>query len=193
MSAGSLNCWLNRLSSRSSGRVGLTSSFGAPAHAIESWLSSTADILQVDASFIYIPGVLIVAFRDSDVHSTDILFIRYADPKFARLTSRTQGGLELYRLSLLHQVYRKVVRDEISASQGCRVLRRIERQVSDSCFVINVRSYCVDDTIPRWRFDPLRCYRFRHRITSRFPHVGSSWKYPRHRPVRHCRSSPSLE
>jgi uncharacterized membrane protein YjjP (DUF1212 family) len=33
-------------------------------------------------------------------------------------------------LSLLHQVYRKVVRDEISASQGCRVLRRIERQVS---------------------------------------------------------------
>lgn len=55
----------------------LTSSFGAPAHAIESWLSSTADILQVDASFIYLPSVLIVAFRDSDVHSTDILFIRH--------------------------------------------------------------------------------------------------------------------
>jgi uncharacterized membrane protein YjjP (DUF1212 family) len=54
----------------------LTTSFGAPAHAIESWLSSTAEILQVDASFIYIPNVLIVAFRDSDVHSTDILFIR---------------------------------------------------------------------------------------------------------------------
>jgi uncharacterized membrane protein YjjP (DUF1212 family) len=55
-------------------------SYGAPAHSIEQWLESTADILQVEASFVYIPGILIVAFRDTDVHSTDILFIRYASP-----------------------------------------------------------------------------------------------------------------
>ncbi|WRT69350.1 uncharacterized protein IL334_006334 [Kwoniella shivajii] len=91
-------------------------SYGAPAHSIEAWLSATADILSVEASFFYLPSVLIVAFRDSDVHSTDILFIR------------PSGGLELYRLSLVHEVYRKVVHDEISASQGCRVLRRIERR-----------------------------------------------------------------
>ncbi|KAL7419421.1 pheromone-regulated protein prm10 [Cryptotrichosporon argae] len=69
--------------------------YGAPSHSVESWLAATADILQVEASFIYFPSVLIVAFRDSDVHSTDILFIR---PK---------GGLELYRLALVHDVYRK--------------------------------------------------------------------------------------
>ncbi|WWD16285.1 hypothetical protein CI109_100711 [Kwoniella shandongensis] len=90
--------------------------YGAPAHSVEAWLSATADILQVEASFIFFPSVLIVAFRDSDVHSTDILFVR------------PTGGLELYRLSLVHDVYRKVVRDEISASQGCRVLRRIEKR-----------------------------------------------------------------
>ncbi|WWC93162.1 uncharacterized protein L201_008130 [Kwoniella dendrophila CBS 6074] len=91
-------------------------SYGAPAHSVEAWLSATADILSVEASFFYLPSVLIVAFRDSDVHSTDILFIR------------PSGGLELYRLSLIHEVYRKVVHDEISASQGCRVLRRIEHR-----------------------------------------------------------------
>ncbi|ORY35057.1 hypothetical protein BCR39DRAFT_516439 [Naematelia encephala] len=90
--------------------------FGAPAHSVESWLEATADILQVDASFIYFPSVLIIAFRDSDVHSTDISFVR---PK---------GGLELYRLSLVHEVYRRVVHDEMSAAQGCRVLRRITRR-----------------------------------------------------------------
>nr|XP_018260617.1 uncharacterized protein I303_07543 [Kwoniella dejecticola CBS 10117]OBR82775.1 hypothetical protein I303_07543 [Kwoniella dejecticola CBS 10117] len=91
-------------------------SYGAPAHSVEAWLSATADILSVEASFFFLPSVLIVAFRDSDVHSTDILFIR------------PSGGLELYRLSLVHEVYRKVVHDEISASQGCRVLRRIEHR-----------------------------------------------------------------
>ncbi|WWC95229.1 hypothetical protein V866_002087 [Kwoniella sp. B9012] len=91
-------------------------SYGAPAHSVEAWLSATADILSVEASFFFLPSVLIVAFRDSDVHSTDILFVR------------PSGGLELYRLSLVHEVYRKVVHDEISASQGCRVLRRIEHR-----------------------------------------------------------------
>ncbi|WVQ96347.1 hypothetical protein IAU59_003452 [Kwoniella sp. CBS 9459] len=93
-------------------------SYGAPAHSVEAWLSATADILQVEASFIFFPSILIVAFRDSDVHSTDVLFIR------------PSGGLELYRLSLVHEVYRRVVHDEISASQGCRVLRRVERRTT---------------------------------------------------------------
>ncbi|WVF68805.1 hypothetical protein IAT40_003577 [Kwoniella sp. CBS 6097] len=93
-------------------------SYGAPAHSVEAWLSATADILQVEASFIYFPSILIVAFRDSDVHSTDVLFIR------------PSGALELYRLSLVHEVYRRVIHDEISASQGCRVLRRIERRTT---------------------------------------------------------------
>ncbi|OCF40184.1 hypothetical protein I317_06009 [Kwoniella heveanensis CBS 569] len=92
--------------------------YGAPAHSVEAWLSATADILQVEASFIFFPSILIVAFRDSDVHSTDVLFIR------------PSGGLELYRLSLVHEVYRRVVHDEISASQGCRVLRRIEKRTT---------------------------------------------------------------
>jgi uncharacterized membrane protein YjjP (DUF1212 family) len=51
-------------------------SYGAPSHSVESWLEATANILQIDASFIFFPSILIVAFRDSDVHSTDILLIK---------------------------------------------------------------------------------------------------------------------
>ncbi|KIR71707.1 hypothetical protein I310_04385 [Cryptococcus deuterogattii CA1014] len=90
--------------------------YGAPAHSVEAWLASTADILSVEASFIYLPTVLLVAFRDTDVHSTDVLFIR------------PSGGLELYRLSLVHEVYRRVTHDKISASQGRRALKRIGRE-----------------------------------------------------------------
>lgn len=90
--------------------------YGAPAHSVEAWLASTADILSVEASFVYLPTVLLVAFRDTDVHSTDVLFIR------------PSGGLELYRLSLVHEVYRRVTHDKISASQGRRALKRIGRE-----------------------------------------------------------------
>nr|KIR47402.1 hypothetical protein I312_03163 [Cryptococcus bacillisporus CA1280] len=90
--------------------------YGTPAHSVEAWLASTADILSVEASFIYLPTVLLVAFRDTDVHSTDVLFIR------------PSGGLELYRLSLVHEVYRRVTHDKISASQGRRALKRIGRE-----------------------------------------------------------------
>ncbi|WVQ74265.1 hypothetical protein IAR50_003862 [Cryptococcus sp. DSM 104548] len=90
--------------------------YGAPAHSVEAWLSSTADILGVEASFVYFPTILMVAFRDTDVRATDLLFIR------------PSGGLELYRLSLVHEVYRRVTHDAISASQGSRVLRRIENK-----------------------------------------------------------------
>lgn len=90
--------------------------FGAPSHNLEAWLEATADVLDIQASFIYFPSVLIIAFRDSETHSTETLFIR---PK---------GILELYRLSLVHDVYRKVVHDEISVSQGSRALRRITKE-----------------------------------------------------------------
>ncbi|ODN73284.1 hypothetical protein, variant [Cryptococcus amylolentus CBS 6039] len=90
--------------------------YGAPAHSVEAWLSSTADILGVEASFVYFPTILMVAFRDTDVRTTDLLFIR------------PSGGLELYRLSLVHEVYRRVTHDAISAGQGSRVLKRIENK-----------------------------------------------------------------
>lgn len=70
------------------------------------------------------------------MHSTETLFIRYVasylnSAKTDRIL-RPKGGLDLYRLSLIHKVYRKVVHDEISVRQGSRAVKRIVKEVSQS-------------------------------------------------------------
>lgn len=93
-------------------------SFGAPTHSVEGWLEATSDALQVKFSFIYLPAILILTFRDQDTKSSDVLLLRPA------------GSLDLYRLSLVHKVYRLVVHDVISVTSGTRALRRILKRVS---------------------------------------------------------------
>jgi uncharacterized membrane protein YjjP (DUF1212 family) len=77
-------------------------------------------VLGVQSSFLYLPAILILAFRDDDARSSDVLLLRPA------------GALDLYRLSLVHKVYRLVVHDVISVNSGARALRRIIKEVG-SC------------------------------------------------------------
>lgn len=96
---------------------------------MESWLEATSDVLGVQSSFLYLPAILILAFRDDDARSSDVLLLRPG------------GALDLYRLSLVHKVYRLVVHDVISVNSGARALRRIIKEVS-VCDKLNpVRSY----------------------------------------------------
>ncbi|KAJ9113924.1 hypothetical protein QFC19_000119 [Naganishia cerealis] len=80
--------------------------FGAPAHSIETWLEATSDILEVS---------------EFSFHSHELL---------ADFLRRPKGGLDLYRLALVHKVYRKVVHDEISVRQGSRSIKRIVKEAS---------------------------------------------------------------
>ncbi|KAH8106158.1 DUF1212-domain-containing protein [Cristinia sonorae] len=84
--------------------------FGAPSHRIESQLLSAARILEVDAEFIHIPGVIICSFGDHETKTTETHFIKCG------------GRLSLGSLHAVHQLYRKVVHDEISAKQATEVL-----------------------------------------------------------------------
>lgn len=77
--------------------------FGAPSHRVESQLLSAARILEVDAEFIHIPGVIICSFGEPNLKTTDTHFIKCG------------GRLALGSLHDVHQVYRKVVHDEICA------------------------------------------------------------------------------
>lgn len=90
--------------------------FGAPTHSVESWLEATAEFLEIQASFIYLPSILILTLRDDTTRSSDVLLLRPA------------GSLDLYRLSLVHKVYRLVLHDHISVSSGARALRRILKE-----------------------------------------------------------------
>ena len=89
--------------------------FGAPSHRIESQLLSAARILEVDAEFIHIPGVIICSFGDQETKTSEMHFVKCS------------GRLSLGSLHEVHQLYRMVVHDELSAR---RATERLEALLS---------------------------------------------------------------
>lgn len=80
--------------------------FGAPSHRIESQLLSAAKILEVDAEFIHIPGVIMCSFGDQETKTSELHFVKCG------------GRLSLGSLHDVHTIYRTVVHDEVSAKQA---------------------------------------------------------------------------
>lgn len=80
--------------------------FGAPSHRIESQLLSAARILEVDAEFTHMPGLIIASFGDEETKTSQAHFVKCG------------GRLSLGNLHRLHTIYRDVMHDEISARKA---------------------------------------------------------------------------
>ncbi|KAJ7068409.1 DUF1212-domain-containing protein [Mycena amicta] len=80
--------------------------FGAPSHRIESQLLAAARILEVEAEFIHLPGVIICSFGDQELGCSETHFVKCG------------GRLSLGALHKVHVIYRSVVHDEISAKEA---------------------------------------------------------------------------
>lgn len=87
--------------------------FGAPSHRIESQLLSAARILELDAEFIHIPGVIICSFGDHETKTSETHFVKCG------------GRLALGSLHQVHKIYRSVVHDEVSALQAAEQLEEV--------------------------------------------------------------------
>ncbi|KAJ7129524.1 hypothetical protein C8R44DRAFT_615123 [Mycena epipterygia] len=87
--------------------------FGAPSHRIESQLIAAARILEVEAEFIHLPGVIICSFGDQELGCSETHFIKCG------------GRLSLGALHKVHVIYRSVVHDEISAKQAADALEEL--------------------------------------------------------------------
>ncbi|KAG6821590.1 hypothetical protein H0H93_000099 [Arthromyces matolae] len=87
--------------------------FGAPSHRIESQLIAAARILEVEAEFIHLPGVIICSFGDQDLGCSETHFIK------------SGGRLSLGALHKVHLIYRHVVHDEISAKRATHDLEAL--------------------------------------------------------------------
>ncbi|KAI0090203.1 hypothetical protein BDY19DRAFT_887675 [Irpex rosettiformis] len=88
-------------------------SFGAPSHRMESQLMAAARILQVDAEFTHMPGLIMASFGDEETKSSQM--------HFAKCGSR----VSLVKLHKLHKIYRQVVHDEISARRATEMLEEM--------------------------------------------------------------------
>ncbi|CAE7214069.1 unnamed protein product, partial [Rhizoctonia solani] len=90
--------------------------YGAPSHRIESQLIAAARVLEVDASFVHLPSIIIAAFGDPSSNQSETHFVK------------SSGGLDLGKLHATHAIYRKVVHDEIGAKDGTLELAKLMRQ-----------------------------------------------------------------
>jgi uncharacterized membrane protein YjjP (DUF1212 family) len=84
--------------------------FAAPSHRIESLLDAAANMLEVNAQFIHIPGVIIVSFGDPETRTSETHSIKCS------------GSLCLGALHDVHEIYRQVVHDELSARKATEML-----------------------------------------------------------------------
>ncbi|KAF8812572.1 DUF1212-domain-containing protein [Phlegmacium glaucopus] len=87
--------------------------FGAPSHRIESQLVAAARILEVEAEFIHLPGIIICSFGDQELGCSETHFVKCG------------GRLSLGALHKVHLIYRSVVHDEISAKQATEQLEAL--------------------------------------------------------------------
>ncbi|KAF6823949.1 DUF1212 domain-containing membrane protein prm10 [Colletotrichum musicola] len=80
--------------------------FGAPTHRLEEYLSTTAKVLEIEGSFLYLPGCMIISYDDRSTHTTEVRMVRVAQ------------GIDLGKLRDTHHVYKEVIHDVVSVHEG---------------------------------------------------------------------------
>ncbi|KAL0948430.1 hypothetical protein HGRIS_011009 [Hohenbuehelia grisea] len=76
--------------------------FGAPSNRLQAQIQSTARVLGVELSFLYLPDVALVSFADSSTATSSVKLIRQG------------SSLELGKLKEAYQLYWQVIHDNLS-------------------------------------------------------------------------------
>lgn len=87
--------------------------FGAPSHRNEAQLKAAARLLEVQGNFTQLPNIIICSFEDNDNETTETHWVR------------SPGRIWLGNLQRTHEVYRTVMHDEKSATEGATDLQQI--------------------------------------------------------------------
>ena len=75
--------------------------FGAPSHRMQSQIQSTARVLDIELSCMYLPDIMLISFEDSATSTSNIKFIRQA------------SALNLCKLQDAYALYWMVGRDSL--------------------------------------------------------------------------------
>ncbi|KLJ06132.1 hypothetical protein EMPG_10469 [Blastomyces silverae] len=86
---------------------------GAPSHRLEEYMRMTARVLELEGSFTYFPGTMLMAFEDSTTDTTDLKMVQ------------SQEGVDLGRLRDIQMIYKEVVHDIIGVEEAMQRLRDI--------------------------------------------------------------------
>jgi uncharacterized membrane protein YjjP (DUF1212 family) len=80
--------------------------FGAPSHRLEEYMSLTAQVLDLHAQFLYLPGTMIMSFDDVATRTTEVKLVRVAQ------------GVDLARLEDTQNIYKNLVHDKITVDEA---------------------------------------------------------------------------
>lgn len=92
--------------------------YGAPTHRLEEYMSMTSQVLEIDGSFIYFPGCMLVSFGDLNARTSEMKLVRCAQ------------GLDLGKLDEVHDIYKNVVHDRLGTIEGYKLLDEIMNRKS---------------------------------------------------------------
>nr|POE49236.1 uncharacterized upf0442 protein [Quercus suber] len=87
--------------------------YGAPTHRLEEYMNMSARTLKIQAQFLYIPGSMIMSFDDPSTHTTEVKLVR------------VNQGLDLGKLRDVHEVYKEVVHNKMSADDATTRLKDV--------------------------------------------------------------------
>ncbi|EEB06718.2 DUF1212 family protein [Schizosaccharomyces japonicus yFS275] len=87
--------------------------FGTPSHRIEKSLNTAAKVLDVGCKFLYFPDCMVLSFTKQETHSADINIVH------------ASTITDLNRMALVNEVYRRVIFDELGATEGAETLQKI--------------------------------------------------------------------
>lgn len=87
--------------------------FGAPNHRLEEYMTLTAQVLEVEATFIYFPGTMIVNFSDPVTRTSDLKLVRVGQ------------GLNLNKLDQANDLFESVVYDRIGVDEASERLNEL--------------------------------------------------------------------
>ena len=90
--------------------------YGAPTHRLEQYMLMTANVLDVNAQFLYLPGCMVMSFDDAATHTAQVKLVR-----------ATQG-LDLSRLTETHNIYKTVVHDIVGVEEAAQELDKIMKR-----------------------------------------------------------------
>ncbi|KAE8380247.1 DUF1212-domain-containing protein [Aspergillus bertholletiae] len=90
--------------------------YGAPTHRLEEYMRMSARVLEIDGQFLYMPGCMIISFDDTSTHTTEVKLVR------------SQQGVDLGRLSDVHQIYKEVIHDVIGVEEATQRLEEIMKR-----------------------------------------------------------------
>lgn len=84
--------------------------FSGPSHRLQSHLQATARALDLKVSTVYLPNVILISFDDE-----------FASTSVVRIIQQT-GTLNLEKLSVMHELFWKVIHNELSVSSATATL-----------------------------------------------------------------------